>query len=430
MKRSIYSSLLNWKNDRYHKPLILLGARQVGKTYILKEFAKKEFDNYVYINCHLNQFAENLFCDFDIERIILALELHYEVKINDGKTLLIFDEIQEIKNGVASLKYFCENRRFLHVVVAGSLLGITLHENESYPVGKVVTLKMYPMTFSEFLLAKGRIQLLEHLEKLDWNMLDIEHNDLVQYLREYYFTGGMPEAVEKYILTQDVKVVRKIQLEILDAYLRDMSKHTKTQYQRITQVWNSIPAQLAKENKKFIFGAIKKGARAIDFEMALQWLLDAGLIYKVERVKNISLPLNFYADQSIFKIYMLDCGLLSALFGILPKNILLGDSIFSEYKGAFTENFVLQQIISETQQRVFYYSKDNSTQEVDFIIQREDEIIPIEVKAEENVKSKSLAAFVNENKIKGVRCSMKAYVNQDWMQNIPLYAIAMYLKQK
>ena len=276
---------------------------------------------------------------------------------------MIFDEIQEIKNGVASLKYFCENRRSLHVVVAGSLLGITLHSDESYPVGKVMTIKMYPMSFSEFLLAKGRNQLLDVLEKQEWNLVNVEHNVLVRYLREYYFTGGMPEAVEKYIMTQDVKAVRDVQLEILDAYLRDMSKHTKTQYQRISQVWNSIPTQLSRENKKFIFGAVKKGARATDFELALQWLLDAGLIYKVERLRDIFLPLNFYADQSIFKIYMLDCGLLAAMFGVAPKNILLGDTVFSEYKGAFTENFVLQQIISESQQKVFYYSKESSTQE-------------------------------------------------------------------
>lgn len=428
MKRNVYSNLLDWKNDENHKPLILLGARQVGKTYILKEFARNEFDNYVYVNCHLNKFVDTLFEDFDIERIISAIELHYEVKIEDGKTLLIFDEIQEIKNGVASLKYFCENRRSLHVVVAGSLLGITLHSDESYPVGKVTTIKMYPMSFSEFLLAKGRTQLLDVLEKQEWNLVNVEHNVLVRYLREYYFTGGMPEAVEKYIMTQDVKAVRDVQLEILDAYLRDMSKHTKTQYQRISQVWNSIPTQLSRENKKFIFGAVKKGARATDFELALQWLLDAGLIYKVERLRDISLPLNFYADQSIFKIYMLDCGLLAAMFGVAPKNILLGDNVFSEYKGAFTENFILQQIISESQQKVFYYSKESSTQEIDFIVQKGDEIIPIEAKAEENVKSKSLASFVKEHNLKGVRCSMKPYIDQGWMENIPLYAVGMFTK--
>lgn len=426
MKRIVYGNLLDWKNDVNHKPLILLGARQVGKTYILKEFARNEFDNYVYVNCHLNKFVDTLFEDFDIERIIGAIELHYEVKIEDGKTLLIFDEIQEIKNGVASLKYFCENRRLLHVAVAGSLLGITLHDNESYPVGKVTTMKMYPMTFSEFLLAKGRLQLLETLEKQDWKLINIEHNVLVRYLREYYFTGGMPEAVEKYIVTQDVKAVRGVQLEILEAYLRDMSKHTKTQYQRISQVWNSIPAQLSRENKKFIFGAVKKGARAADFEVALQWLLDAGLIYKVERLRDIALPLNFYADESIFKVYMLDCGLLAAMFGVAPKNILLGDNVFSEYKGAFTENFVLQQIVSESQKKVFYYSKESSTQEVDFIVQKEDEILPIEAKAEENVKSKSLAVFVKEHNLKGVRCSMKPYVDQGWMENIPLYAAGIF----
>ena len=303
MKRHILSNLKEWKNSPNRKPLILLGARQVGKTYILKQFGREEFDNMVYVNCHNNPFVESLFVDFDIDRILYQIELQYEQRITVGKTLLFFDEIQEVKNGIPSLKYFCENKRDLHVVVAGSLLGISLREEESFPVGKVDNLRMYPMTFDEFLIANGRDLLADCLKALDKEMLAPHHETLVEYLRQYYFVGGMPEAVLTWIETHDPSATRKVQQSILSTYNRDFGKHTKTEAERIRMVWNSIPAQLAKENKKFVFGVVKKGARAAEFEKAIQWLVDAGLIYKICRISKPEEPLQFYVDAMCYKVF-------------------------------------------------------------------------------------------------------------------------------
>ena len=293
---------------------------------------------------------------------------------------------------------------------------------------------MYPMTFAEYLLACERPQLLEALQNLEWDSLSVMDDLLVELLRQYYFTGGMPEAVKKYIETQDVELVREVQHEILDAYERDIAKHTKPQVARIHQVWESIPAQLARENKKFIFGAVKKGGRAADFEIAIQWLVDAGLVYKIERVKEPVMPLKFYADGSAFKLYMLDCGLLACMAEANPNAMLLGTNAFTEFKGAFAENYVLQQMKATLDTSVYYYSKDNSTMEVDFLFQTQERVVPTEVKAEENVKSKSLSFFINEDfknlNLKGLRCSMKPYIDQGWMENIPLYAVEEYLKRK
>ena len=345
----------------------------------------------------------------------------------------MFDEIQEVHNGIASLKYFNEDFPSLHVAVAGSLLGISLREDESYPVGKVTTMRMYPMTFAEYLLACERPKLLETLQNLEWDSLSVMDDLLVELLRQYYFTGGMPEAVKKYIETQDVELVREVQYEILDAYERDIAKHTKPQVARIHQVWESIPAQLARENKKFIFGAVKKGGRAADFEIAIQWLVDAGLVYKIDRVKEPVMPLKFYADGSAFKLYMLDCGLLACMAEANPNAMLLGTNAFTEFKGAFAENYVLQQMKATLDTTVYYYSKDNSTMEVDFLFQTQERVVPTEVKAEENVKSKSLSLFINEDfknlNLKGLRCNMKPYIDQGWMENIPLYAVEEYLKR-
>ncbi len=433
MKRLIYSKLIEWKNRKEHKPLILLGARQVGKTYILKEFGKNEFKNLVYVNCHGEDFAKSLFRDLSVQRIVTEIERYYETKIVPGETVLVFDEIQEVHNGIASLKYFNEDYPLLHVAVAGSLLGISLREDESYPVGKVTTMRMYPMTFAEYLLACERPKLLETLQNLEWDSLSVMDDLLVELLRQYYFTGGMPEAVKKYIETQDVELVREVQYEILDAYERDIAKHTKPQVARIHQVWKSIPAQLARENKKFIFGAVKKGGRAADFEIAIQWLVDAGLVYKIDRVKEPVMPLKFYADGSAFKLYMLDCGLLACMAEANPNAMLLGTNAFTEFKGAFAENYVLQQMKATLGTTVYYYSKDNSTMEVDFLFQTQERVVPTEVKAEENVKSKSLSLFINEDfknlNLKGLRCSMKPYIDQGWMENIPLYAVEEYLKR-
>lgn len=437
MKRQIYKSLIEWKNNKEHKPLILLGARQVGKTYILKEFGKNEFDDMVYVNCHNNSFADGLFYNFDTNRILYQIEQAYEKKIIPGKTLLFFDEIQEVKNGIPALKYFCEDIRDLHVVVAGSLLGISIREDESYPVGKVNDLRMYPMSFGEFLLANERELLAEAVEKLDWDSLRLHHDTLTEYLRQYYFVGGMPEAVMSWVEHKDAKVVRSIQRSILSTYNKDIGKHTKTDVVRIRQVWDSIPAQLAKENKKFIFGIIKKGARSAEFDKALQWLADAGLIYRVPRVSKPEEPLKFYADESAFKVFMLDHGLLACMCGARSTQMLLGDSVFSEFKGAFTENYVIGQIKSleihdEMDKNIFYYSKDNSTMEIDAIVQTNSRVVPTEMKAEYNVQSKSLSTFVKSEfkdyNLKGLRISMQPYVDQGWMENIPLYAAEAFFR--
>lgn len=439
MKRNIYSELIKWKENPAHKPLVLLGARQVGKTYIVKEFGMAEFENMVYVNCHNNTFVTNLFSDFNIERIIYQLEQAYEQKIVAGKTLLFFDEIQEVPNGIPALKYFCEDKRELHVVVAGSLLGISLREEESYPVGKVDDLRMYPMTYDEFLLANGRELLAEAVRRLDWGSMAMHHDTLVEYLRQYYFTGGMPEAVSTWLEDHDAKKTREVQRSILATYNRDMGKHTKTEVARIRMVWNSIPAQLAKENKKFAYKEVKKGGRAAEFEKAIQWLVDAGLIYRVTRVTKPEEPLKFYAEDAFFKVYMLDHGLLACMTGARSREMLLGMKVFSEFKGAFTENFVLSQMKSlelhdEMDKNIFYYSKDNSTMEVDFVVQTSDRVIPTEVKAEENMRAKSLRTFITEEfgdlNLKGLRASMKAYVDQEWMESIPLYATEAYFKNK
>lgn len=427
MERTIYQRLMAWKNSQERKPLILLGARQVGKTYILKELGKREFQNLVYVNCHNNPFAQSLFSDFTISRIVHAIEVYYEVKIEPDKTLLFFDEIQDAPNAIPSLKYFYEDMRQLHVVAAGSLLGISLRNDESFPVGKVNTLNIFPMTFSEFLLAQGRTQLNDVVLSGDWEMMHNLNGILTEMLRQYYFVGGMPEAVATWVITSDPKKVRQVQHDILDTYYRDFGKHSKTLVHRIRQIWDSIPAQLAKENKKFIFGAIKKGARAAEFEEAIQWLSDAGLIYKVHRVSAPKYPLKFYKDNSAFKIYMLDCGLLALLSESRPQDLLLGDNAFTEFKGAYTENFFLQELVGIGNIPAYYYSKDNSRLEIDFLVQQSGCVVPCEVKAEDNVKSKALRTFVIDEwrdlHLKGLRCSMKSFVDQDWMCNIPLYGM-------
>ena len=426
---------MEWKENPRHKPLILLGARQVGKTYILKEFGKSEFTHFLYINCHNNPFVEALFTDFNIDRILYQLEQYHECQIVPGETLLFFDEIQEVRNGIPALKYFCEEKRDLHVVVAGSMLGISLRQDESYPVGKVDQLRMYPMTFHEFLMANGREKLVEALLALRWNELAIHHDTLVEYLRQYYFVGGMPEAVSVWIESHNAKTTRAVQKSILSTYFGDMGKHSQAEVERIRMIWNTIPSQLAKENKKFIFGAVKKGARAAEYEQALQWLADAGLIYKVCRVAKPEEPLNFYADKGAFKVFLHDVGLLACLCGARSKAMLLGMGAFTEFKGAFTENYVMNQIKSledsdNIADEIFYYTKENSLLEVDFVVQGSERVVPVEVKAEANVRSKSLTTFVNKEfaaySLKGLRCSMLPYADQEWMENIPLYAVEAF----
>lgn len=425
MERSIYSSLKKWKESPTRKPLILQGARQVGKTYILKEFGAREYSEVVYINCDDNNDMQNMFVDYDVDRIIRSLSAISGVSIKPSTTLLILDEIQEVERGLASLKYFCEKAPEYHVAVAGSLLGITLHEGTSFPVGKVDMLYMYPMDFEEFLLAMGKEQLVELLRSNSWTALTPLRGMLTELLRQYYFVGGMPEAVKTYVERGDIWEVRSIHSKIIDAYRNDMSKHVpKQQVQRINMVWNSIPSQLARDNKKFIYGALRKGARANDFEIAIQWLVDSGLVHKVHRISKPVVPLKFYEDMASFKLFLLDCGLLGALSETPPEQILIGDNVFEEYKGAFTENYVLQQLKSLPRTFVYYYSNDNSTLEIDFVVQHDTHVIPIEVKAEENLRAKSLRQFVTDNSgLHGVRFSMSDYREQDWLTNVPLWAV-------
>lgn len=425
MERSIYSSLKKWKESPTRKPLILQGARQVGKTYILKEFGAREYSEVVYINCDDNNDMQNMFVDYDVDRIIRSLSAISGVSIKPSTTLLILDEIQEVERGLASLKYFCEKAPEYHVAVAGSLLGITLHEGTSFPVGKVDMLYMYPMDFEEFLLAMGKEQLVELLRSNSWAALTPLRGMLTELLRQYYFVGGMPEAVKAYVERGDIWEVRSIHSKIIDAYRNDMSKHApKQQVQRINMVWNSIPSQLARDNKKFIYGALRKGARANDFEIAIQWLVDSGLVHKVHRISKPVVPLKFYEDMASFKLFLLDCGLLGALSETPPEQILIGDNVFEEYKGAFTENYVLQQLKSLPRTFVYYYSNDNSTLEIDFVVQHNAHVIPIEVKAEENLRAKSLRQFVTDNPgLHGVRFSMSDYREQDWLTNVPLWAV-------
>lgn len=425
MERSIYSSLKKWKESPTRKPLILQGARQVGKTYILKEFGAREYSEVVYINCDDNNDMQNMFVDYDVDRIIRSLSAISGVSIKPSTTLLILDEIQEVERGLASLKYFCEKAPEYHVAVAGSLLGITLHEGTSFPVGKVDMLYMYPMDFEEFLLAMGKEQLVELLRSKSWAALTPLRGMLTELLRQYYFVGGMPEAVKTYVERGDIWEVRSVHSKIIDAYRNDMSKHVpKQQVQRINMVWNSIPSQLARDNKKFIYGALRKGARANDFEIAIQWLVDSGLVHKVHRISKPVVPLKFYEDMASFKLFLLDCGLLGALSETPPEQMLIGDNVFEEYKGAFTENYVLQQLKSLPRTFVYYYSNDNSTLEIDFVVQHEAHVIPIEVKAEENLRAKSLRQFVTDNSgLHGVRFSMSDYREQDWLTNVPLWAV-------
>lgn len=432
MKRKIYDSLLKWKHSANRKPLVLEGARQVGKTYILKEFGKNEYDNMVYINCDNNAFMRTLFeQDYNMERILRAISAFSFQSIVPGKTLIFIDEIQESPKALTSLKYFCEDAHEQHVVVAGSLLGISNRAGESYPVGKVDILRLYPMSFEEFLWAKGAEPYCELLNRRQWDVLRPLDAMLQDLLRQYFYVGGMPEVVLDFVTNNDVPKVRALQKSILKTYDRDFAKHAGRETQRIRMVWNAIPGQLAKENKKFIYGAIRKGARAKDYEKAIQWLVDAGLVTKLNRCLSPTMPLSYYEDAEAFKLYLLDVGLLGALSNAPARLMLAENKVFIEFKGAFSENYVLQQLQTMGDMPLYYSSKDNSTQEVDFLVQTEERIIPIEVKAEENVKSKSLRGFVTvdhaDKHLKGLRCSMQPYVDQGWMENIPLYAVLGYM---
>ena len=401
------------------------GARQVGKTWILKDFAKREYKNLAYISCENNERMRELFVDYDTERIIRGISAVTMQSIIPGETLIFIDEIQEIPKAVSSLKYFCENQNEYHIAVAGSLLGIALHEGESFPVGKVDVIQLYPMNFEEFILALGKEKLLEILKSQNWNEISMMKTELIENLRVYYFTGGMPEVVDLFVKTQDIAKVRALQNRILADYALDISKHApKTEIPKISLVWNSIPSHLAKENKKFVYGALRKGARAAQYEDAIQWLVNAGLAYKITRVSKAAMPLHFYEQTDVFKLFMHDCGLFGAMSKTPPDLILLGSKVFEEYKGAFTEQFVLQQLKAMEDVFIHYYTNDDSTLEIDFLLQCGNKILPVEVKAEENLQAKSMKSFLAKNPdLHGVRFSMSPYREQERMTNIPLYAV-------
>ncbi len=420
--------MIEWKNSDERKPLIVLGARQVGKTYSLLDFGKQHYKHVAYINCDENEQAKNLFVqDYNMERVLFAIAAIAGVPVVPGDTLIILDEIQELQRGLASLKYFCENAPEYHVCVAGSLLGITLRHGESFPVGKVDMIRMFPMSFTEFLIARGRDLMAEQLQKKDWYMLTGLHQTLVQMLREYYLVGGMPEVVKTYLKTNDPNSVRKVQNKILLAYSNDIAKHTTDEEsKRIGIVWRSMPSQLAKENKKFIYGVAKKGGRAKEYEVAIQWLIDAGLVIRVGRASSPTMPLKVYEDLSAFKLYLLDVGLLGAMAEVDPATLILPNDM-KEGKGMFTENFVCTHLAASIEQSIFYYSKDNSPMEIEFMIQHGTNIVPVEVKSEENLKSKSLSAFLQQNEsMHGVRFSMSPYREQERMTNVPLYGAGVY----
>ena len=424
MERTVLQQLISWKNSDDRKPLILNGARQVGKTWVLREFAKREYKKEAYVICRKNEYARSIFTkDFDVERILRGLRAITSVDITPDDTLIILDEVQDIPEAIEALKYFCEQAPQYHIAVAGSLLGISLHANVSYPVGKVDEINIYPMSFEEFLLAKGEKEIYKSVVAKDYATTNMVHEKLVELLRQYYYVGGMPEAVQKYIDTGALQAVRRIQNRILSGYDIDFSKHAPAdQVQRIRMVWRSIPSQLFKENKKFIYGTLRKGARAKDFELAIEWLVNSGLVYKVARCNKLSLPLAIYEDLSAFKLYFLDLGLLGAMVDTEASQILVSNNAFTEYKGGMTEQYVLQQYISHGVSPIYYHKTDDSRLEIDFVVQHSSHILPVEVKAEPNVRANSLTMLLANNPdMQAIRYSMLPYKEQGQLTCIPLY---------
>ncbi|MCT8517441.1 ATP-binding protein [Glaesserella parasuis] len=429
MQRKILQSLQNWKQNPNRKPLIIQGARQVGKTWAMKHFGEQSFEQVAYINFDNNPRMKTLFSgDYDINRLILGLKIESGVDIKAHNTLIIFDEVQEVPQALSSLKYFYENAPEFYIVSAGSLLGVSLHHQVSFPVGKVDFLPLYPMDFHEFLLAVGKQDLVKLLNLKDWSLISAMKSRYIELLRQYYFVGGMPEAVKVFIETQNFNAVRQVQKNLLMAYEQDFSKHIRDgqTVQKVRSIWHSIPEQLAKENKKFIYANLQKGARSKDYEIALQWLKDSGLVHSVPRIKKPHLPLSAYQDNA-FKLYGLDIGLLSAQSHLDASVLLDGSRIFSEFKGALTEQYVLQQLIANQDNPVFYWATEKGTAEVDFVVQQKQAVIPIEVKAEENLKAKSLKVYVEQFQPEhAFRFSMADYRELDWLVNVPLYGVLLF----
>lgn len=426
MYRIAIEKLYKWKNSKRRKPLIIEGARQVGKTWLMKEFGKQAYADTVYINFDSNSRMADLFsADLDTDRLIMGLELYAGRKINPENTLLIFDEVQEVPRALASLKYFYENAPQYHIVCAGSLLGIALHQGTSFPVGKVDFLKLYPLSFSEFLMATGNERFAELLKKQDYEMITSFKQTYIETLKHYYFVGGMPEAVQSFAENKDFNEVRAIQKRILAAYEQDFSKHAPNEIvPKIRMLWNSIPSQLARENKKFIYGLVREGGRAREYETAIMWLSDCGLVHKVSRVNAAGIPLKAYEDLKAFKLFIVDVGLLGCMTGLRQRTLLDGDDLFVEFKGALTEQYVCQQLKTIEDLGVYYYTNDRGSCEIDFVVDTGEQIVPIEVKAETNLRAKSLKTYRERFEPElSVRTSMADYKKEDWLLNLPLYAI-------
>jgi len=426
MFRKSMHDLVIWKNSKYRKPLIIRGARQVGKTWLMKEFGKINYEKYAYINFDNNERMESLFSgNLDIERIITALQIETGVKIGAQDTLIIFDEVQEVPRALTSLKYFCENAPEYHVIAAGSLLGVALHPGTSFPVGKVEFLDLYPLDFLEFLNAMGNNELVKLLESRDFSLITSFKGKYIDLLKQYYYIGGMPAVVASFIENSDYSKVRQLQKDILLAYEQDFSKHAPNEaVPRIRMLWSSTPTQLAKENRKFIYGLIRQGARAREYELAMTWLIDCGLIYKISRVTKPDMPLMAYQDFNAFKLFVLDVGLLGAMSQLDIKSLLEGNKLFEEFKGALTEQYVLQQLIASREITPYYWSAEKASAEIDFIFQSEMNIVPLEVKAVENLQAKSLKSFCQKYHPRcAIRTSMSDYRHEEWLTNVPLYAI-------
>lgn len=426
MYRVAIAELYKWKESRHRKPLIIQGARQVGKTWLMKEFGCQAYADTVYINFDSNSRMAELFAsDLDTDRLVMGIELYAGRKINPDSTLLIFDEIQEVPRALSSLKYFCENAPQYHIVCAGSLLGIALHEGTSFPVGKVDFLPLYPLSFKEFLMAVAGERFAGLLNYLDFQMIASFKQTYIDALKQYFFIGGMPEAVQSFVEERDFNAVRNIQKRILAAYEQDFSKHAPIEIvPKIRMIWNSIPSQLARENKKFVYGLVREGGRAKEYEAAIMWLCDCGLVHKVSRVNASGIPLKAYEDLKAFKLFMVDVGLLGCMTGLRQRTLLDGNALFTEFKGALTEQYVCQQLKAVGDLTVFYYTNDRSSCEIDFVVDTGEQIVPIEVKAEINLKAKSLKTYREKFSPElSVRTSMADYKREDWLLNLPLYAV-------
>ena len=426
MYRTAIEKLLKWKQNKHRKPMIIEGARQVGKTWLMKEFGQQAYADTVYINFDSNSRMAELFAsDLDTERLIMGLELYAGHKIDPDNTLLIFDEVQEVPRALSSLKYFYENAPQYHIVCAGSLLGIALHQGTSFPVGKVDFMNLYPLSFREFLMANGQERFAELIDKRDFQMITSFKLTYIDALKHYYYVGGMPEAVQSFAENKDFNEVREIQRRILMAYEQDFSKHAPNEIvPRLRMIWNSIPSQLAKENKKFIYGLVREGARAKDYEAAIMWLSDCGLVHKISRVNTAGIPLRAYEDLKAFKLFVVDVGLLGCMAGLRQHTLLDGNDLFVGFKGALTEQYVCQQLKNIEDLDIYYYTNDRGSCEIDFVVDTGEKIVPVEVKAEVNLRAKSLKSYQEKFSPEiSVRTSMADYKKEEWLVNLPLYAI-------